>query len=119
MPIADCRRLHGIAGDDGTRAVGSTFRPDTRRVCMKPSEPIESLEIAGRKIGPGEPVYFVAELSANHHQQLDEALALVRAAKDAGADAVKLQTYTPDTLTINCRREEFRIGSGTIWDGRY
>lgn len=86
---------------------------------MNPLDTIELLEIAGRKIGPGEPVYIVAELSANHHHQLNEALALVRAARDAGADAVKLQTYTPDTLTIDCQREEFRISSGTIWDGRY
>ena len=43
----------------------------------------------------------------------------MRAAKNCGADAVKLQTYTPDTLTLDCRREEFRINSGTIWDGRY
>src|SRR6202050_2394034 len=80
---------------------------------------IEPIHIVGRTIGPGHPVYVVAELSANHHQQLDQALALVRAAKDCGADAVKLQTYTPDTLTLDCRCDEFRIGSGTLWDGRY
>jgi pseudaminic acid synthase len=60
----------------------------------------------------------VAELSANHHQQFEEAVALVRAAAASGADAVKLQTYTPDTLTIDCDSELFRIRTGTIWDGQ-
>lgn len=62
--------------------------------------------------------FIVAELSANHHQDLDEARALVRAAASAGADAVKLQTYTPDTLTLDADRPWFRVGGGTLWDGR-
>jgi pseudaminic acid synthase len=77
-----------------------------------------SLTINGRRIGPGEPMYVIAEMSANHHQSLDEALAILRAAKDSGADAVKLQTYTPDTLTIDSDAEPFRIGKGTLWEGR-
>jgi N-acetylneuraminate synthase len=76
------------------------------------------MEINGRKIGPGEPVYLVAEMSANHHQDFDQAVKILHAAKEAGADAVKLQTYTPDTITIDCRNEYFRVGGGTIWDGR-
>lgn len=61
--------------------------------------------------------YVIAELSANHNHCFDRAEALVRAAAEAGADAVKLQTYTADTLTIDCDNEYFRI-SGTLWDGR-
>ena len=61
-------------------------------------------EIAGRPIGPGHPVYVVAELSANHHQDFDRAVRLVETAKEVGADAVKLQTYTADTITIRSER---------------
>lgn len=76
------------------------------------------IKINACKIGVGLPVYIVAELSANHRQQFDGAVKLVKAAKEANADAVKLQTYTPDTLTIQSTRPEFRIGGGTPWDGK-
>jgi pseudaminic acid synthase len=76
------------------------------------------ITIGRRHIGAGQPVYVIAEISANHHQDFDEAVKIIRAAKDAGADAVKLQTYTPDTMTIASDRKEFRISGGTIWDGR-
>jgi N-acetylneuraminate synthase len=76
------------------------------------------ITIGKRRIGAGEPVYVVAELSANHHQDFDQAAKVMQAAKDAGADAVKLQTYTADTITIASDRPEFRIGGGTLWDGR-
>ena len=62
--------------------------------------------------------YIIAELSANHGGSLDHACQTVHAMHQAGADAVKLQTYTPDTMTINSTREDFMIGSGTIWEGR-
>ncbi|NCO32413.1 MAG: pseudaminic acid synthase [Armatimonadetes bacterium CG2_30_59_28] len=75
------------------------------------------IEINGRRIGPGYPVYVVAEMSANHNHDFDRAVEIVRAAKEAGADAIKLQTYTPDTMTIDCDDEPFRI-KGTIWQGR-
>lgn len=76
------------------------------------------LTINGRKIGPGEPVYVVAEMSANHHQDFALAREIIYAAQEAGADAVKLQTYTPDTLTIDCALAPFQIGAGTLWAGR-
>jgi pseudaminic acid synthase len=76
------------------------------------------VEINGRRIGRKEPVYIVAEISANHNHDFNQAVELVKAAREAGADAVKLQTYTPDTLTINSDKEYFRVGGGTLWDGR-
>ena len=74
-------------------------------------------EINGRRIGPGLPTYIVAEMSANHNQDFNKAVKLIRAAKEAGADAVKLQTYTPNTMTIDCDDEYFQI-KGTLWAGR-
>lgn len=64
-------------------------------------------------------VLIVAEMSANHNGSLEVALNTVRAAKRAGADAIKLQTYTADTITLNCHAEDFKIKQGTIWDGKY
>ena len=61
---------------------------------------------------------MVAEISANHNRKYEQAVRIVRAAKDAGADAVKLQTYTADTITMASEREEFRVSGGTLWDGR-
>jgi pseudaminic acid synthase len=75
------------------------------------------ITIGKRIIGAGHPVYAIAEVSANHHQDFEQAVKIIHAAKDAGADAVKLQTYTADTMTINSTRPEFRI-HGTIWNGR-
>jgi pseudaminic acid synthase len=79
---------------------------------------VSSFQINNRPIGPGKPSYLIAELSANHNQDYDSAVALVHAAKNAGADAVKLQTYTADTITIDCDNDYFRIQKGTIWEGR-
>jgi N-acetylneuraminate synthase len=77
-----------------------------------------SIEIGNRRIGPGNPTYCIAEVSANHNQDYERAVRILEAAKRAGADAVKLQTYTADTITIASDRKEFRIGGGTLWDGR-
>jgi N-acetylneuraminate synthase len=74
--------------------------------------------MAGRRVGPGQPVYVIAEMSANHHQDFEQAVRLIRAAREAGADAVKLQTYTADTLTLDSRKDPFQIRGGTLWDGR-
>ncbi|CAK0762945.1 N-acetylneuraminate synthase [Gammaproteobacteria bacterium] len=76
------------------------------------------IKIANCSIGPGYPVYLVAELSANHNGCLERALELIRAARAAGADAVKLQTYTADTLTLDSSGDLFTIRGGTPWDGR-
>ena len=75
------------------------------------------LRLGKRTIGAGAPVYVVAEMSANHNQSFEQAVRLVEAAKQAGADAVKLQTYTPNTLTIDCDSDYFRV-KGTAWEGR-
>lgn len=75
------------------------------------------IEIAGRKIGENYPVFIIAEMSANHLQDYDRAVETIKKAKWAGADAIKLQTYTPDTITIDCDNEYFQIKQGTIWDG--
>jgi len=76
------------------------------------------IHIGQRTLGSGHPTYIIAELSANHNQDFEQAVQIIRAAKEAGADAVKLQTYTPDTITIRSDREYFRVGGGTLWDGK-
>jgi len=76
------------------------------------------IKIADCLIGHSHPVFIIAELSANHRQDLNIAIDSLKAIKKAGADAVKLQTYTPDTITIDCDNEYFQIKHGTIWDGR-
>lgn len=76
------------------------------------------IRIGKRTIGPGNPVYVIAEVSANHHKRFDEAVKIIHAAKASCCDGVKLQTYTADTITIASEREPFRVEGGTIWDGR-
>jgi len=75
-------------------------------------------QIGGRVIGAGQAVYVIAELSANHNQKFEQAVRIIEEAKRAGADAVKLQTYTADTITLKSDKEYFRVGGGTLWDGR-
>ncbi|WP_395017681.1 pseudaminic acid synthase [Dongia sp.] len=76
-----------------------------------------TISIGGRKIGPGEPPYIIAEMSANHNGSLDRALAIVEMAKASGADAIKLQTYKADTITIDHDGPEFLLNEG-LWAGR-
>jgi len=74
------------------------------------------IKIKDRRIGVGYPTYIIAEMSANHNQDFNQAVEIIKAAKEAGADAIKLQTYTPDTITIDCDNDYFKI-KGTIWEG--
>lgn len=79
---------------------------------------MNSFKIGDRNIGGDNSCFIIAELSANHNGSLDTALETIRAAKRAGADCIKLQTFTADTITIDSKNDDFRIG-GTIWDGQY
>ena len=75
------------------------------------------LIISNKIINQDSPVFIIAEVSANHLQSFDNAVKIIKEAKKAGVDAVKLQTYTPDTITLDCDNEYFQITQGTIWDG--
>ncbi|NMA49299.1 MAG: pseudaminic acid synthase, partial [Tissierellia bacterium] len=76
------------------------------------------MNIGKFEIGEKSGTFIIAELSANHGHDINIAKETIKAAKKAGADAIKIQTYTADTLTIDCDNEYFKLSSGTIWDGR-
>lgn len=77
----------------------------------------KQIKIGKKYVGDDAPAFIVAEVSANHLQDFERAKAIIKAAADAGADAVKLQTYTADTITLDCDNDYFQITQGTIWDG--
>lgn len=77
----------------------------------------KEIYIGERLISREAPAFIIAEMSANHLMDFDRAVAIIRAAKEAGADAIKIQTYTPDSITLNCDDPCFQITQGTIWDG--
>lgn len=77
----------------------------------------KEIEIAGRKIGEGHPVFIIAEMSANHNMDYGRAVEIIHRAKEAGADAIKIQTYTADTITLDSDKPWFQITQGTLWDG--
>jgi len=79
---------------------------------------LEEIKIKNKKIGEKHSAFIVAEISANHLQKFDYAIQLIKAAKKTGADAIKLQTYTPDTITIDCNKTYFQIKQETPWDGK-
>ena len=76
-----------------------------------------NISIGGIQIGFGNPPYVIAEMSANHNGKIENAYKIIDAAKKSGASAIKIQTYRPDTITLNCQTEEFKI-SGGLWDGK-
>lgn len=78
---------------------------------------MQEIRIAGRPIGPAHSPYVIAELSANHNGNFENAIQIIEEAKKAGSDAVKLQTYKPETITLKSDREDFKIKGG-LWDGR-
>ena len=80
---------------------------------------MKNIRIENRVIGESESCFIIAELSANHGGDIEIAKETIRAAKRTGADAIKLQTFTADTITLNSKRKEFLIDHGTVWDGRY
>ena len=77
----------------------------------------KNIKIGNRVVGEDAPAFIIAEMSANHNMDFDRAVAILRAARDAGADAVKIQTYTADTITLDCDDPCFQLTQGTIWDG--
>lgn len=79
---------------------------------------VKELCIDGKKIGGNNPTYIIAEMSANHLQDFNRTKEIIRVAKECGADAIKLQTYRPDTITIDCRGKEFLASPGSPWEGK-
>ena len=86
----------------------NTYNKDMKEIC-----------IDGIYIGEGHPSFIIAELSANHNGSITTAIETIRAAKRAGANCIKFQTFTADTITLDSKKEDFKISQGTLWDGQY
>nr|WP_294925894.1 pseudaminic acid synthase [uncultured Flavobacterium sp.] len=80
---------------------------------------MKEISIGKRLIGEGHPTFIIAELSANHNGSIVNAIDTIRAAKRAGADCIKFQTFTADTITLDSKKNDFKITQGTLWDGQY
>jgi pseudaminic acid synthase len=80
---------------------------------------MKEISIGQRPIGEGHPTFIIAELSANHNGSIVNAIDTIRAAKRAGADCIKFQTFTADTITLDSKKDDFKITQGTLWDGQY
>lgn len=78
----------------------------------------KSININKKTVGNDFPIYIIAEMSGNHNMDFNRAVKIMEAAKESGADAIKIQTYTADTITLNCDNQYFQITQGTLWDGR-
>src|SRR5262249_12173632 len=134
----DCHCADRRRRDSGPHQIGGAIRPSRRRpgrrgdaragrrarvkpglATADPGMPTARIDIAGRTIGRGNPPLIIAEMSGNHNGRLERALDIVRAAAEAGAHAIKLQTFTASTLTVDSRRPEFFIDDpGGAWHGR-
>lgn len=79
---------------------------------------VETFCIGNKRIGKNEPTYIIAEMSANHLQDIERAKNIILKAKEIGADAIKLQSYRPDTITIDCIGDEFMAAKGSLWEGQ-
>lgn len=104
--------------EDSRKAAASctTANVQPKNIHTKADKAVGSCKIKNRLIGDGHPAYIIAEMSANHAGSIERAKEIIRAAKDSGADCIKIQTYTQDTLTIDCDNEYFQITDGT-WKG--
>ena len=98
---------------DTVKADFGIYRRTTRDLELR-----SMFEINGHEIGETQPPYIIAEISANHNGKIDNAFKIIDMAKRAGADAIKMQTYTPDTITLNSTKSDFQIKDG-LWAGTY
>lgn len=112
LPIVTDRGMEAFMTDKMQTGAGQRAKEET----MTQQKRTSTITVQNRVIGEGYPAYIIAEMSANHAGSMERAKEIIHAAKEAGADCIKIQTYTPDTLTIDCDKPYFQIGGGT-WSG--